>query len=224
MKTGFTITLAALLLFVQQALPAQNKDWAGFHRYEKANAEVTAKPRAVLIGDSITDGWASKDPDFFTDNNLIGRGISGQTSSQILVRVREDAIALSPKYLVILCGFNDIARNEGAAPDVAKAVGSIMSMCEIAKANKVTPIVCSQLPSYSISWRPEITDAYEQVLEFNKLLKAYARKAHIKYVDYFNLLADKETGRIADSYSDDTVHPTLEGYKVMEEYLLKFLY
>ena len=93
---------------------AQN-DWANYNRYAEANAQVTAAPKAVLMGDSITDGWPFADPEFFSDNNFVGRGISGQVTSQMLLRFRQDVIDLHPKYVVILAGTNDIAENSGSA-------------------------------------------------------------------------------------------------------------
>ena len=213
--------LTALLMTVSVSAQT-NADWANTGRYAKANAEVAKAPVAVLFGDSITDVWASIDPDFFTDNNFVGRGISGQTTSQILVRMRSDVVNLHPKYVIILAGVNDIALNDGHAADVESAVGSVKSMCDIAKANGIKPIVCSLLCSTRFRWRPEVADAYEQILKFNSLLKEYAGGNRIKYVDYFTLLAG-EDGKIRPEYSKDTVHPTLEGYKKMEEYLLKFV-
>lgn len=216
------IVLSIAIIFASLPLCAQNADWARFGKYAEANSEVTAKPKAVLFGDSITEGWVRQDPDFFTANNLIGRGISGQTTSQILVRMRQDVVNLHPKYVVILCGINDIALNDGYAVDVETAVGSIKSMCDIARANKIKPILCSLLPSYKFYWRPSVTDCYEKVLQFNELLKAYAKEQHLKYVDYFSLMSGDD-GRIRPEYSKDTVHPNLDGYKLMEEYLLGFL-
>lgn len=213
---SIAVILAAL------PLGAQNTDWARFGTYAEANASVASKPKAVLLGDSITEGWARQDPAFFSDNNLVGRGISGQTTSQILVRMRPDVVNLHPKYVVILCGINDIALNDGHAIDVETAVGSIKSMCDIARANKIKPILCSLLPSYNVRWRPSVTDCYDKVLIFNELLKEYAKDQRLKYVDYFTLLSG-EDGKIRPEYSKDTVHPTLEGFKVMEEYLLDFL-
>lgn len=209
-------------IFAALPLGAQNTDWAGFGTYAEANASVTSKPKAVLLGDSITEGWARQDPSFFSDNNLVGRGISGQTTSQILVRMRQDVVNLHPKYVVILCGINDIALNDGHAIDVETAVGSIKSMCDIARANKIKPILCSLLPSYNVRWRPSVTDCYDKVLKFNELLKEYAKEQRLKYVDYFALLSG-EDGKIRPEYSKDTVHPTLEGFKVMEDCLLDFL-
>lgn len=216
------IILSMAVVLAAIPLSAQNADWARFGTYAGANASVTVKPKAVLFGDSITEGWARQDPAFFSDNNLVGRGISGQTTSQILVRMRQDVVNLHPKYVVILCGINDIALNDGHAIDVETAVGSIKSMCDIARANKIKPVLCSLLPSYSLRWRPSVTDCYEKVLQFNDLLKSYAKEQRLKYVDYFTLLSG-EDGKIRPEYSKDTVHPTLEGFKVMEEYLLGFL-
>ncbi len=216
------ILFSIAVIFAALPLCAQNADWAGFGKYAEANSNVTVRPKAVLFGDSITEGWAAQDPDFFTRNNYIGRGISGQTTSQILVRMRQDVVNLHPKYVVILCGINDIALNDGHAVDVETAVGSIKSMCDIAIANKIRPVLCSLLPSYRITWRPVVTDCYDKVLQFNALLKSYAKERHLKYVDYFTLLSG-EDGKIRPEYSKDTVHPNSDGYKLMEEYLLGFL-
>lgn len=216
------ILFSIAVIFAALPLSAQNADWARFGTYAEANSSVTVKPKAVLLGDSITEGWARQDPDFFSKNNFLGRGISGQTTSQILVRMRQDVVNLHPKYVVILCGINDIALNDGHAVDVEAAVGSIKSMCDIARANKIKPIICSLLPSYKFHWRPSVTDCYEKVLQFNELLKSYAKEQHLKYVDYFTLLSG-EDGKIRPEYSKDTVHPTLEGFKAMEGYLLEFL-
>ena len=216
------ILFSIAVIFAALPLSAQNADWARFGTYAEANSSVTVKPKAVLLGDSITEGWARQDPDFFTKNNFLGRGISGQTTSQILVRMRPDVVNLHPKYVVILCGINDIALNDGHAVDVEAAVGSIKSMCDIARANKIKPILCSLLPSYKFHWRPSVTDCYEKVLQFNELLKSYAKEQHLKYVDYFTLLSG-EDGKIRPEYSKDTIHPTLEGFKAMEGYLLEFL-
>ncbi len=217
------LIISAFVYLSTFSLSAQtNADWAGTSRYAEANAQIGYQPRAVLFGDSIIEGWASQDPDFFTENNFVGRGIGGQTTSQILVRMRNDVVNLHPDYVVILAGVNDIALNDGHAIDIESAVGSIKSMCEIAKANGITPIVCSLLCSTRCYWRPEVTDTYEQIQRFNSLLKDYAHANHIEYVDYFSLLAG-EDGKIRPKYSKDTVHPTLEGYKKMEEYLLTFI-
>ena len=214
--------LMAFSLMLPLSLAAQNKDWANYSHYSEANTKVAVAPKAVLFGDSITDAWPYRDPDFFKDNNLVGRGISGQTTTQILCRMREDVVNLKPKYVVILAGINDIAINDGHAPDVRRAVENIKAMCDIAKANKIKPVICSLLPSYKIGWRPSVTDAAEKVAEFNSLLKAYAEENKIAYADYYSLFAD-ENNHMPAKYSDDTVHPNIEGYKMMESCLLKIL-
>jgi lysophospholipase L1-like esterase len=106
------ITLAAVCLMAISA-NAQQKEWANFKRFKEANAEVTTAPKAVFMGDSITEGWARIDADFFKNNNFVGRGISGQVTSQMLVRFRQDVLELNPKYVVIMAGTNDIALNNG---------------------------------------------------------------------------------------------------------------
>lgn len=211
----------AVALVLSCALPsfAQKKDWAQFGRYEKANQEVTVKPLAVLMGDSITDGWDNAHPEFFADNNLICRGISGQTSSEMLVRFRRDVIDLAPKYVVILAGTNDIACNNGViAPE--NTVGNIISMCELAKLHRIRPILCSVTPSVSFGWRKEITGVSDKIIEMNRMLNAYAKANRIPYVDYHSAIRDEVNGLPKD-YSSDGVHPNRSCYDVMESILLK---
>jgi lysophospholipase L1-like esterase len=197
------------------------QDWAKFSRYEEANAKVTQKPKAVLMGDSITDGWAKTDAAFFTDNNLVGRGISGQTTSQMLVRFRRDVVDLSPKYVLILAGTNDIAKNNGDI-SLENILGNIISMCEIAKANKIKPIICSVLPCDRFYWRPEVTGQAEEIVKFNALLKEYAESAKIPYVDYHSAMKNENNG-LPKEYAADGCHPTKEGYDVMKKVVMKYL-
>lgn len=215
-----TLALAALLCGATSAFAQE--DWARNGRYAQTNAQITENPKAVLLGDSITDNWYDYDPAFFADNNFAGRGISGQTTSQILVRMREDVVNLHPKYVVILAGINDIAHNPGHAISVSIAVGSVKSMCEVARANGIKPIVCSLLATTYIPWREEVGDVSDEVAEFNSMLKEYARKNRIKYVDYNTLLAG-EDGKIRPEYAPDNVHPSIEGYKLMESLLLEYI-
>lgn len=206
------------ICFSAVALSAQ--DWAKFSRYEEANAQVTQKPKAVLMGDSITDGWAKADAAFFTDNNLVGRGISGQTTSQMLVRFRRDVVDLAPKYVLILAGTNDIAKNNGDI-SLENILGNIISMCEIAKVNKIKPVICSVLPADRYRWRPEVAPA-EDIVKLNAMLKAYADKNKIKYIDYHSVLKNENNGLPAE-YAPDGVHPTIECYKIMEKMVLEAL-
>lgn len=199
---------------------AHAQDWAQFSRYESANAEVTTTPKAVFMGDSITDGWAAQDLGFFTSNNFLGRGISGQTTSHMLVRLRRDVIDHSPEYVVILAGTNDIALNNGKISH-ENIVGNIMSMCELAKANGIKPVICSVLPADRFGWRPGLTPA-QDIVRLNEMLKEYAASAHIKYVDYHSVLKD-ENNALPAKYADDGVHPNMDCYKIMEEIILKAL-
>lgn len=196
------------------------QDWANFGRYEKSNSEVTQKPKAVFMGDSITDGWATKDPDFFSDNNFIGRGISGQTTSHMLVRFQRDVVDLAPKYVLILAGTNDIAKNNGDIT-LANVLGNIKSMCEIAKANKIKPVICSVLPADRFGWRPGLTPA-KDIVRLNEMLKAYADSQKIMYIDYYSVLAD-ENGGLPAKHASDGVHPNLSCYKIMEQIVLDTL-
>ena len=224
MKKVFILALSAL--FCAVTLSAQNQDlpdndWAQFNRYSKANSEVTVKPLAVLMGDSITDGWLRQDPEFFKANNLAGRGISGQVTSHMLVRFRRDVIDLHPKYVVILAGINDIARNNGYI-SLENTFANIVSMCELAKANKIKPVLCTLVPSAYIRWRPALKDTKEQVAKLNAMIKEYAKAKHYKVVDYATVLADAN-GETRSDLSGDSVHPNLAGYKIMEEALMKVI-
>ena len=137
------------------------QDFANYARYEKDNVKVKSQntvPNAVFMGDSITEGWVNNDPKFFTDNNFVGRGISGQTTSQMLLRFREDVINLQPKKVVILAGTNDIAENNGPI-SLNKIFGNIVSMVELAKANKIKVVICSVLPAYDFPSRKGIEPA-----------------------------------------------------------------
>ena len=173
------------------------------------------------MGDSITDGWFSQDPDFFKNNNLLGRGISGQVTSHMVVRFRRDVVDHHPKYVVILAGINDIARNNGYI-SLEDTFGNIVSMCEIAKANKIKPVLCTLVPSAYIRWRPAIKDTKEQVARLNAMIKEYAKAKHYKVVDYATVLGDANGETRAD-LSGDSVHPNLAGYKLMEEALMKVI-
>lgn len=196
-------------------------DWPNLTKYRTANDELLSlnkKPLAVLMGNSITEGWVNEDSSFFTDYNLVGRGISGQTTGQMLLRFRQDVIELQPKMVILLCGINDIAQNNGPI-SIKDIFGNIVSMVALATANKIQPVICSVLPANKFPWRPEILPA-EKVIELNNFLKTYCKKNKILYVDYYTKMVDREKG-LSAAYSNDGVHPTLAGYKVMENILLK---
>ena len=192
-------------------------DWQNLARYRKANAALattkSTKPRVVFMGNSITDGWINADSSFFAGKNYIDRGISGQTTPQMLVRFRPDVIDLKPAVVVILAGINDIAGNTGIMT-LDESFGNIVSMVQLAKASNIKVVISSVLPAYDFPWRPGMQPA-EKVIKLNAMLKAYATKNNIVYLDYFNAMKDERNGLPAN-LSKDGVHPTPEGYKIME--------
>lgn len=214
MKNVRKYLMVALCMLATSALFAQQQDWANFGRYEAANKTVKAPSKVVFMGNSITEGWWNNDSLFFKTNGYIGRGISGQTTSQMLVRFRADVIDLKPKAVVILAGTNDIAQNTGYI-SLENVMGNIISMVELAKANRIDVILCSVLPAQDFSWRKGLEPA-DKIVELNKMIKAYADRSKLPYVDYHSALKDERNG-LPEKYSNDGVHPTLEGYKIMEK-------
>lgn len=216
------ITTIAILFAICVSAFAQEpvKDWAKTDRFAKENETVSSKPKAVFMGDSITEQWGVKDQEFFDSHNFLERGISGQTTAQMLVRMRPDVINLHPKYVVVLAGTNDIAQNIGPV-SLETVFGNIVSMCELAKANKIKPIICSVTPCDSYSWKKELKPA-EEIVKLNGMLKNYAKSAKIPYVDYFSLLTDGNDA-LQSRYTKDHCHLTLEGYKVIEAEIVKYL-
>ena len=196
------------------------QDWAQFSFYQKKNEEVKTKPVAVFMGDSITFGWAKHCGYFFKENNFIGRGIGGQVTSQMLVRLRKDVIDLKPEYAVILAGTNDIAQNQGYI-SVENICGNIISMVEILKANNIKPVVCSVLPVKRYPWRKQI-ESIAPISQLNAMLKDYCQKNNVKYVDYYSALVDSEKG-LPKEYAEDGVHPTVAGFKIMQKIILEAL-
>lgn len=213
-----------LLILIGILLSGQSHaqdDWANIGRYAQANSEMTVRPKAVFMGDSITQCWYDSDPSFFNDNNFACRGISGQTTSHMLVRMRKDVVNLHPKYVVILAGTNDIAKNNGFI-EVDDIYGNIVSMCEIAKANKVKPVICSVLPVKQYKWRPEVTDCAERIIKLNAMLEDYAHASKCIYVDYHSVMKNAENG-LPEKYSYDGVHLNGDGYDVIEKIILDIL-
>ncbi len=210
------VILLSLLIIAASAM-AQNKDWPNIHKYEPANADAPApqkgEKRVVYMGDSITDFWIGNDSLFFKNNNYYDRGISGQTTGQMLVRFREDVINLKPDVVVILAGINDIAENNGPSK-LEDVMGNIISMAELARANKIKVVLSSVTPAAAFPWRPTI-DPKPKVKELNDMIKDYAAKNKFIYLDYFTAMVDENLG-LPKNLSKDGVHPTLEGYKVME--------
>lgn len=211
--------LMIFLVGTQQMITAQ--DWADLNRFKKKNMELgLPKPgekRIVFMGNSITEGWTAKDPEFFDDPALINRGISGQTTPQMLLRFRSDVIDLKPKVVVILAGTNDIAGNTGPMT-LEETRDNIISMAELAKANGIKVIISSVLPAYDYSWKPGM-EPNIKIPQLNALLKDYAFKNNILYLDYFSAMADDRNG-LPLAYAEDGVHPTKKGYDVMKPLVL----
>ena len=222
MKAKF---LFFMLLMSAVCVNAQKHEFANWKRYAQANTELGApakgEKRVVLMGNSITDGWPGKRPEFFKENKLIGRGIGGQTSYQFLLRFREDVINLQPKVVVINYGTNDIAENTGEYNEDL-TFGNVCSMVELAKYHKCKVILTSCLPAGGFSWRPAITDAMEKIRHLNARVQEYAKKNKIPYVDYFSAMVTADGKEMRPEFAQDKpgVHPNVEGYKVMEGLLL----
>lgn len=208
-KTAILLALALPLLAA-----GQQRDWADYGRYAEANAALTTAPAVVFMGNSITDGWDNAHPEFFTDNNFACRGIGGQVSSQMLCRFRADVIDLRPKAVVILAGTNDIAGNNGPI-DNEHIAENIVSMAELALAAGIRPILCSVLPAAQYPWRPEVESVPEKIRALNDRLRQYAAERGLTWVDYYSAM-DAGDGSMRSEYTRDGVHPTPEGYTVME--------
>jgi lysophospholipase L1-like esterase len=189
-------------------------DWAWLDRYRQANVELKAsgaKVDAVFLGDSITEGWASTDPDFFAAGN-IGRGISAQTTPQLLVRMHADVTALKPRVVHIMAGTNDIAQNTGPmSPEDSK--NNFMAMCEIARAHKIHVVLGSVPPASKYWWRPDLQPK-PIATALNDWLRAYAKEIGAVYADYAAALTDGN-GTVKLNLAKDEVHPTAEGYAAM---------
>lgn len=203
---------------------AQKYEFAYFKRYEKENASLP-KParndkRVVFLGNSITEGWVMKHPEFFKSNGYIGRGISGQTSYQFLLRFREDVINLSPALVVINAGTNDIAENTG--PYVENyTFGNIVSMVELAKVNNIKVILTSVLPAAAFGWNQSIKDAPEKIKSLNERIEAYAKANKIPFVNYYQSMVSSDGRSMDTKYSAEGVHPESAGYDVMEPMIKK---
>ena len=220
MKQKFVfLFMFALLISSTGAMAQKHDQFANFKRYDKANKELPApakkEKRVVFLGNSITEGWVSIHPEFFKENGYIGRGIGGQTSYQFLLRFRNDVINLKPKLVIINAGTNDAAENTGPF-DLDITFGNIASMAELAKANGIKVILTSVLPSSGFRWNKKVTDAADRIEALNAKIKAYAKENKIPYVDYYTPMVSGAERALNPAYSNDGVHPTLEGYLVME--------
>lgn len=210
---GFVLLFAAMSPAVAQP---STTDWAALGRYQSANAQLgPPKPgerRVVFMGNSITQGWAPLFDSLFPGKPYVGRGISGQTTPQMLVRFRQDVIALKPKAVVILGGTNDIAGNTG--PSTLEMIeDNLASMTELAKANGIRVVLVSVLPAADYPWKKGM-DPAPKIIALNTWLKGYAASAGAIYLDLHSAMDDGHGGMRAE-LSGDGVHPNAAGYALM---------
>jgi len=194
----------------------QAQDWANLNKYQNDNASLkpveSGQKRIVFMGDSITEFWSVLSPDFFIGKPYINRGISGQTTPQMLIRFRADVIALKPSIVIIMAGTNDIAGNTGPST-LEMITDNIFSMAELAKAHHIKVILCSVLPAYDFPWKLGSFPA-EKMVTLNKMIKQYADANEILYLDYYSTMVNEQKG-LNVAFSGDGVHPNKAGYEVM---------
>jgi lysophospholipase L1-like esterase len=191
-------------------------EFANLARYQADNARIGAparnEQRVVFMGNSITEGWVPYFPAMFPGKPYVGRGISGQTTPQMLLRFRQDVIALKPAAVVLLAGTNDIAGNTGPST-LAMIEDNIASMAELAAANNIRVVLCSVLPVFDYRWKPGLEPA-PKIVALNTWIRQYAASHRHTYVDYHTPMADARQGLRAE-YGSDGVHPNEAGYRVM---------
>jgi lysophospholipase L1-like esterase len=211
-----TKLIYCLLLSIFMGGKVKAQDWPNLNRYQNENTILkpveAGQKRIVFMGDSITEFWSTIDPEYFSGKPYVNRGISGQTTPQMLLRFRADVIALKPTAVVILAGINDIAGNTGPMT-IEMIRDNIFSMIELAKANHIKVILCSVLPAYDFPWKPN-QEPIAKIKALNEILQNYAVANNIVYVDYYSAMVDERKGLKAD-YSNDGVHPNKTGYQVM---------
>ena len=205
-----------ILIAVLTSSLLQAQDWAQLNTYKNANEQLLKMEnkgdRIVFMGNSITVGWLDHYPEFFENTSYINRGISGQTTPQMLIRFRQDVVDLNPAAVVILAGTNDIAGNTGPAT-TEMIMANIKGMSEIAASNGIKVILASVLPAFDYPWRPGC-EPNTRIPALNSMIKKYAESEGFIYLDYFNAMKNDQNGMI-ESLAYDGVHPNKEGYKLM---------
>lgn len=199
-----------------QTVDQLRTDWANLARFRAANDSIGApksgERRVVFMGNSITEAWAPLFAELFPGKPYVGRGISGQTTPQMLVRFRQDVVALRPAAVVILGGTNDIAGNTGPST-TSMIADNLRSMTEIARANGIRVVLASVLPVYEYPWKRGLTPA-DTIVRLNRWMKAYADSVNATYLDFHTAMSDERQGLRAD-LTRDGVHPNAAGYRVM---------
>ena len=220
MKTVKCLSLTLFVMLFNTLSYAQ--DWANLKRFQQENSELMLlranEHRVVFMGNSITEGWLSIRPEFFKNKPYVNRGISGQTTPQMLLRFRQDVIHLKPSTVVLLAGINDIAENTGPST-IEMIANNIISMAELAKANHINVIICSVLPANKFPWREGLKPA-EKVIKLNALLQSYSKKHKLAYVDYYSAMVNESHG-LKKELGEDGIHPNKNGYLIMEPILEK---
>jgi lysophospholipase L1-like esterase len=212
-----TLTFITILISIFTVQLSLAQDWANLERFKEDNAQLKVHSvnldGVVFMGNSITQGWLQDSLSFFYTKSYINRGISGQTTPQMLIRFRADVVDLEPSVVVILAGINDIAGNTGPST-IKMIVDNISSMVEIAMANEISVVLCSVLPALDFPWNPGMNPS-PKVIKLNALLKDYADENKLVYLDYYTSMVDEQQG-LKKEYTYDGVHPNKEGYRVME--------
>ena len=219
MNVHHSVLLVSALLITGVDVDAQARpgdDWAGLNRYRAENAALPAphagEDRVVFYGNSITEAWAPRFPAMFPGKPYIGRGISGQTTPQLLIRFHQDVVLLRPKVVVILAGTNDIAGNTG--PSTLEMIeDNLMAMTEIARQHGIRVVLSSVLPVYDYPWKPGIEPA-PKIVALNAWMRRYATEIGEIYLDYHSAMADSRGG-LPTAIAGDGVHPNEAGYRIM---------
>ena len=218
-RIGAVLFIAATSLGVAMAAqtPSSSPDWPQLGRYRADNATLPAPPpgvqRVVFYGDSITDAWGRPETNTILPGKpYVNRGISGQTTPQMLVRFQQDVVHLQPAAVVILAGTNDIAGNTGPSSP-AMIEDNFRSMTAIAQQNGIKVVLASITPAYIYPWKPEIQPV-ATIREVNAWLKTFCATQHLIYLDYYTAMAD-EKGAMKPGLASDGVHPTAAGYAIM---------
>ena len=204
-------------------LQLQAQEWANVAKFQKDNSKIISQNipvQVVFMGNSITEGWPLADSTFFKTIGFVNRGIVGQTTPQMLLRFKQDVIALKPKVVVILAGTNDIAENTGPT-SINEIYGHIESMATLAENAGIKVILCSVLPVYDYPWKPGLEPA-EKIEALNELLVMLSIEKGYEYADYFSAMANEQKGLKKD-LGNDGVHPNLKGYNIMKTIVLKAL-
>ena len=192
------------------------QDWADLKRFNLENETLglpsANESRIVFMGNSITEGWSQFCPNFFEGKPYINRGISGQTTPQMLLRFRQDVINLQPKIVIILAGTNDIAGNTGPST-LEMIMDNIISMAELAEANNIKVILSSVVPAFDYPWKAG-QNPNEKIPALNEMIKKYSERNSILYLDYFTVMVDDKNG-LRTELTYDGVHPNKAGYEVM---------